>query len=498
VYLLYNVLLSAAFVLAAPYYLWKGRGSGKYLKSFRERLGRAPLAAGSRARPSGAGSRPIWVHAVSVGEVLAARTLLAPLAERLPGHGVVLSTTTVTGHAVAQRDARAADALFFAPFDLRGPVRRVLDATDPRLLVLVETELWPNLIHEAKQRGVAVALVNGRISPRSFPRYRRVRGLLRRVLDEVDLFLMQGESHAQRIRELGAPASRVRVTGNLKFDALPPPAPGEGLRRALAPLAERPLWVAGSTVAGEEPLVLAAFQELRARFPRAALLVAPRHPERFAEVAALVEGAGFRCARRSQPDGSPAAERDVLLLDTLGELAQVYPLATVVFVGGSLVPAGGHNLLEAAVAGRAVVVGPHMENFREIAEEFRAGQALVQVASAEALGRELTGLLGDAARREELGARARALVERNRGAVERTVDALAALVACARWRRSRWPTAGPPPCASSCTGAAGFRACAWPARSSASETSAWADRARRRSSRAWPSCCAITACRWRC
>jgi 3-deoxy-D-manno-octulosonic-acid transferase len=250
-----------------------------------------------------------------------------------------------------------------------------------------------------------------------------------RVLAGIDLFLMQGDAHAERARALGASRERVRVTGNLKFDALPPPAPGEGLRRALAPLAERPLWVAGSTVAGEEPLVLAAFQELRARFPRAALLVAPRHPERFAEVAALVEGAGFRCARRSQPDGSPAAERDVLLLDTLGELAQVYPLATVVFVGGSLVPAGGHNLLEAAVAGRAVVVGPHMENFREIAEEFRAGQALVQVASAEALGRELTGLLGDAARREELGARARALVERNRGAVERTVDALAALVA---------------------------------------------------------------------
>jgi 3-deoxy-D-manno-octulosonic-acid transferase len=274
-----------------------------------------------------------------------------------------------------------------------------------------------------------VALVNGRISPRSFARYRRVRRLMGRVLAGIDLFLMQGEAHAERARALGASTLRVRVTGNLKFDALPPPAPAEGLRRALAPLAERPLWVAGSTVAGEEPLVLAAFQELRARFPRAALLVAPRHPERFAEVAALIEGAGFRCARRSQADGSPAVERDVLLLDTLGELAQVYPLATVVFVGGSLVPAGGHNLLEAAVAGRAVVVGPHMENFREIAEEFRAGQALVQVTSAEALGRELAGLLGDAARREELGARARALVERNRGAVERTVDALAALVA---------------------------------------------------------------------
>jgi 3-deoxy-D-manno-octulosonic-acid transferase len=428
VYLLYNVLLSAAFVLAAPYYLWKGRGSGKYLKSFRERLGRAPLAAGSRARPSGAGSRPIWVHAVSVGEVLAARTLLAPLAERLPGHGVVLSTTTVTGHAVAQRDARAADALFFAPFDLRGPVRRVLDATDPRLLVLVETELWPNLIHEAKQRGVAVALVNGRISPRSFPRYRRVRGLLRRVLDEVDLFLMQGESHAQRIRELGAPASRVRVTGNLKFDALGDGRASEPLRRLIGePDDARPLWIAGSTVAGEEAAVLAAFREVRARVPGARLLIAPRRPERFDELPDLVRAAGFGCTRRSAlADGSWDGE-DVLLLDTLGELAQAYPLASVVFVGGSLAPAGGHNVLEAAVAAKAVVVGPHMENFQEIADTFTAEGALVRVTAPGRLGPEIAALLGDAGRRDAVGARAKQLVERNRGALRRTLDALEAL-----------------------------------------------------------------------
>jgi 3-deoxy-D-manno-octulosonic-acid transferase len=186
--------------------------------------------------------------------------------------------------------------------------------------------------------------------------------------------------------------------------------------------------VAGSTVSGEESLVLEAFVELRARCPEAALLVAPRHPERFLEVAMLVEAAGYRCRRRSQPDTPPDA-RDVLLLDTLGELAQVYPRATVAFVGGSLVPAGGHNVLEAAMAGRAVVVGPHMENFREIAETFRAEQALVQVASAEELGAAVALLMADHARRRELGERARAIVERNRGAVQRTVDALAPLVA---------------------------------------------------------------------
>jgi 3-deoxy-D-manno-octulosonic-acid transferase len=307
-------------------------------------------------------------------------------------------------------------------------VRRTLDALDPALLVLFETELWPNLIHETRRRGARVALANGRISPRSYTRYRRVRPFMRRLLGEVDLFLMQSEPHAERARGLGAPAERVRVSGNLKFDAAPASAPAQDLARALAPFSGRPLWVAGSTVSGEESLVLEAFVELRARCPEAALLVAPRHPERFLEVAMLVEAAGYRCRRRSQPDTPPDA-RDVLLLDTLGELAQVYPRATVAFVGGSLVPAGGHNVLEAAMAGRAVVVGPHMENFREIAETFRAEQALVQVASAEELGAAVALLMADHARRRELGERARAIVERNRGAVQRTVDALAPLVA---------------------------------------------------------------------
>jgi len=251
---------------------------------------------------------------------------------------------------------------------------------------------------------------------------------MRRLLGEIDLFLMQSEPHAERARGLGAPSERVLVSGNLKFDAPPAAAPGDELVRALAPLLGRPLWVAGSTVSGEEALVLEAFGALRERFPNAALLLAPRHPERFLEVAMLIEAAGYRCRRRSEPDAAPD-ERDVLLLDTLGELAQVYPLATVAFVGGSLVPAGGHNVLEAAVAGRAVVVGPHMENFSEIAEAFRAEQALVQVASAEALAAAITALMGDETRRLELGARARAIVERNRGAVQRTIDALAPLVA---------------------------------------------------------------------
>jgi len=419
-YIVYNVLLAIGFVLALPYYLWKGRSTGKYLASFRERMGRyeAPLNAGGRTS--------IWIHAVSVGEVLAARALVGPLKERFPGRPIFVSTTTATGNAVARQSVRAADGLLFAPFDWPGPVRRALAAVDPALLVLVETELWPNLIHEARRRGTRVALVNGRISPRSYPRYRRIRRFLRPMLAEVDVFLMQGEAHARRVTDMGAPPDRVKVTGNLKFDSLGEARTPEPLARLIG--GGGPLWVAGSTAPGEEELVLRALREVRKREPRVRLLLAPRHPERFGEAAALAEAAGFRVARRSSL-ARPWADEDVLILDTIGELAQVYPLASVVFVGGSLVAAGGHNILEAAVAGKATIVGPHMENFQEVADEFLAEGALVQVGSAEELAGEVAGLLADAGRRDAIGERARGLIHRNRGALRGTVDALAGLVA---------------------------------------------------------------------
>ncbi len=422
-YLLYSAFLAIAFVLAVPFYLWKGRGTGKYLSNFRERLGRLPAGMAGGAQGS------IWIHAVSVGEVLAARTLVAPLKRRFPELKVFLSTTTLTGQAIARASVRDVDGLFYAPFDFRSAVRSVLAALEPKLLLLVETELWPNLIHESRRRGVRIAIVNGRLSPRSFARYRWIRSFLKPVLAEIDLFLMQADAHADRIRALGAPPERVRALGNLKFDALAAPQPRAGLVLLAAGIAGRPLWVAGSTAEGEEPLVLAAFRRLRERIPDAALLLAPRHPERFALVAALVEAAGLRAVRRSALVDGGWNGRDVLVLDTIGELAQLYPLATVVFVGGSLVAAGGHNVLEPALAGKPVVVGPHMENFQDIADQFLAEGALLQVDSAEALARETLALFEDEARRVELGARAQALTERNRGALERTVNALAELVA---------------------------------------------------------------------
>ena len=420
---LYNVVLALGFVIGLPWFLWKGRSSGKYLRTFRERMGRLPVYLNLD------GDRSIWIHAVSVGEVLAARPLVPALRERFPGHRIFLSTTTVTGNEVAKKSIRGLDGLFFAPFDFPHAVRRALEVVNPALLLLVETELWPNLIHEASRRGARVALVNGRISPRSFPRYKRLGRFLSRVLSEIDLFLMQGETHAERIRAMAAPPERVRVTGNLKFDAVEAGRPPERLARLIQSGPSRPLWVAGSTVAGEEPLVLAAFHRVRERVPNARLLVAPRHPERFAEAQRLVESAGFRCERRSGLGPGGWSNGAVLLLDTLGELAHVYALASVVFVGGSLVASGGHNILEPAVAGKPVLVGPHMENFQEIADTFRAEGAIVQVASADELGREVADLLLDEPRRRELGERARGLVGRNRGAVGRTTDALVPLLA---------------------------------------------------------------------
>jgi len=425
VHFLYSVLLAVAFAFSAPFYLWKGRGTGKYLRTLGDRFARS-----DDGLPA-AGGKSIWIHAVSVGEVLAARALVQPLKARIPGYRVFVSTTTLTGNAIARETVRGADGIFFAPFDFAGPIDRLLDRVDPALVVLVETEIWPNLIHRARGRGARVAIVNGRISPRSFPRYRRARPVLRHVLAEIDLFLMQGEAHRERMLAMGAPPDRVHVTGNLKYDALLEPETPPALRRALGQdgAAPRPLWVAGSTVEGEEEAVLQAFAAVRERIGDARLVIAPRRPERFAAVVEMVTRTGLACARRTRLPEAGWTTGDVLVLDTLGELAQVYPLATVVFVGGSLVKAGGHNVLEPAVAGKAIVVGPHMENFQEIAAAFLAEDALVQVRDAAALTEAVLRLLADPSARDAMGERAREIVARNRGSLEHTVDALARLLA---------------------------------------------------------------------
>jgi 3-deoxy-D-manno-octulosonic-acid transferase len=424
-YLLYSIGYVAAFIVALPYFLLRDHKTGRYRRSFAERWGRMPQQLRKDSRPS------VWIHAVSVGETLAARPLVTALRPLVSGRRIVVSNTTVTGRTVAEQSLSAVDARFYVPFDLPGPVGRAMAAARPELLVLMETELWPNLIHGARRRGVRTAIVNGRISDRSHHRYLRAKSLFAPVLQEVDLFLMQTAEHADRIRALGALAERVQVTGNLKFDAAEatPPSPALAAIVGGPARAGRLTWIAGSTVTGEEVQVLAALARLRERLPEVDLVLVPRHPERFPEVPGMVAAAGFHCVRRSETRPGEWRPGDVLLLDTMGELAQAYALADVAFVGGSLVPMGGHNILEPAVAGVPVVVGPFMENFREIATQFHAARALVEVRTGVGLAAAIGDLLADPARRTAQAAAASAIVEQNRGAVERTAQALIGLLA---------------------------------------------------------------------
>lgn len=423
-YLLYSIFSSLALAALSPYFLYQALHHRKYVGSVRQRLGHLPVSFNLDAEDS------IWVHAVSVGEVLAARPIVAGLRAHHPELRIFLSTTTLSGQNLARRSVPDADAVFYLPFDWTFAIRRTLAAVKPKLFVMVETEIWPNLLRECRRRGIKTALVNGRLSPRSFPRYRLIRPFIARVLADVDRFCVQSEEMSRRLERLGADPSRITVTGSLKFDSLDPPAtPGRGRERVLRFFrlpGNRPVLVAGSTSKGEEEAVIRAFHRVRttAAGSNSLLILAPRHPERFGEVERLCRREGLSTVRRSDLpiDAEPRAE--VVVLDTIGELASLYRTATAVFVGGSLVPAGGHNILEPAAHGKPIVFGPHMENFAEIAEEFLANGAAVQVWSSGELEEAILELMGDPVYRARLGAAARALVESNRGAKDRTLDVL--------------------------------------------------------------------------
>lgn len=426
VHLLYTLVILMVAVVSSPWFVYQALRYRKYVGTLSERMGRLPVSFNLDGDPS------IWIHAVSVGETLAARTLIDGLRERYPGLRIFVSTTTVTGRHVARTRLQGVDAVFFFPFDLPFAIRRTLDLVRPRLFIMVETELWPNLLRACAKRGIKTVLVNGRISARSFPRYRMVRGFFQEVLADVDRFCMQGAESARRIIQIGAPAGRVLVTGNLKFDALDMPSPADrgadrGAGRVLRYFRvtpDRPVFIAASTLKGEEIPVLAAFAALRRQQPEALLIMAPRKPERFDEAVNIARGEGRRVVRRSQLVVDSEPQADVVVLDTIGELAHLFQIATVVFVGGSLVPQGGHNILEPAVYGKPVIFGPHMDNFAEIAAEFVAQQAAVQVNDADELAAVVVRLFGDSVERARLGAAGRALIDANRGARQRTLDAI--------------------------------------------------------------------------
>jgi 3-deoxy-D-manno-octulosonic-acid transferase len=422
VYLLYSIATLVVFVAASPYFLYQALRHGKYVGSLGQRLGYLPVSFNLD------GDESIWVHAVSVGEVLSARPLLSELRAQYPKLRLFLSTTTLTGQQLARRSVSDVDAVFYFPFDWTCTARRTLNVVRPRLFVMIETEIWPNLLRECRRRRIKTVMVNGRISYRSFPRYRLVRPFMKRVLADIDRFCVQGEETSRRLVELGADPARITVTGSLKFDSLESsPTPGRGRERVLRFFrmpASRPVIIAGSTLKGEEEPVIHAFNRIRAAGTNAMLIIAARHPERFGDVERLCRQEGLAAVRRTELPIDSEPRADAVVLDTIGELAQLYQLATVVFVGGSLVPAGGHNILEPALYGKPIVFGPHMENFGEIADAFLANGAAIQVRSSGEFEDTLVNLVGDPVRRARVGAAARALVESNRGARDRTLTAI--------------------------------------------------------------------------
>jgi 3-deoxy-D-manno-octulosonic-acid transferase len=441
VYLIYSLLMGFAALVLTPYWLVQGLRHGKYFSNLGQRLGFSFPTLGKlpEQRPGA-----IWIHAVSVGEALSGVTLARRLKQAYPDRPLVVSTTTLTGQALARERIPFADAIFYFPLDWAFCVRRAVRAVRPSIVVVLETEIWPNFLRESRRAAVPVVFVSGRISDRSFARYQRFLGIfgfflrpfLRSSLANASAFLMQSEKDAERVRALGAPAERVQVSGNLKYDLeLPAPTP---ISQWLATEAKRagrsPIIVAGSVVATEEPLALIAFGTLQGEHRKALLVLAPRKPECFEAAARSIDESHRKFIRRSQlpvpgpsQNGAPSGEFaiaddvTVILLDSIGELASLYRVADGAFVGGSLVESGGHNILEPAAFGKVPVFGPSMENFAEIAERFVSAGAAVQVESPEDAGVAWIEFLRDPERSARMGETARNLVESSRGATDRAI-----------------------------------------------------------------------------
>ena len=420
-YLFYSALLAAGLLLTLPYWLLQGLRYGKYRAGLGERLGIIPARLKNDGRPV------IWVHAVSLGEVLAIAELVSELRKRLSDYRIVISTTTDSGQRVARQWFGAKDVFYF-PLDFAFAIRPYLKVLAPALMVIAETEFWPNLLRLSHARGARIAVVNARISNRSLRGYRRVHRWLAKVLSNIDVFLAQTSEDAQRLKAIGAAEERVTVAGNLKYDAPRPPLPAiiHSLRAAIEQEDGGPVIVCGSTVDEEELILLQAFENVLASHPKALMILAPRRPERFAEVAGILERLGIPFGRRSLWAGGRIAG-GVLLVDTIGELAALYALADIAFVGGSLVPRGGHNIIEPAQHGVAIVVGNHTENFREIVALFRSHDALRVVSPAE-LPLMFMELTSNDAERIRLGRRAAEVLSLQKGATMRTVEVLMELL----------------------------------------------------------------------
>ncbi len=422
--LVYSSLLLLVLVLGAPFWLVRMITSGRYRAGLSGRLGRIP----KELRAAVAGRNVIWIHAVSVGELLAATQLIRELTTVLPDWAIAVSTTTETGQRLA-RERLPDSPVFYLPLDFAFVVRRYLRVLRPRLLVLMESELWPRLIAECAYSGVPVAVVNARISDRSFPRYLRLRHLWRPLLAKISLYLAQSGETAERLKKIGAPSERVRVMGNLKYDIrVARETPLTAMLRDRLP-AGSPVLVCGSTLEGEEHVLLEAWPAVLAAAPGSVMVLAPRHPDRFQAVSELVQASGLELARASAFRERPVAvaSGSIFLLDTIGDLAGIYSLAAVAFVGGSLFGTGGHNPLEPAQFAVPVVMGPSFQNFREIVETMRSADA-IRIAPAGLVAAELVRLLQDRAAAQALGQRANRVFQAQSGATKQMVEALMELL----------------------------------------------------------------------
>jgi 3-deoxy-D-manno-octulosonic-acid transferase len=425
---MYNVLLTLYFIITLPYYAVQMIRREKYRAGLRQRLGiyRSSLLMKLRQR------KRMWIHAVSVGEVLAVMPLLKLLRESLPDWYFILSTVTLTGQKIAKEKAGQRVIVTYFPLDFRFAVRRALQFFAPSLIILVETELWPNFISTAAVKRIPIAMVNGRISDRSYARYRHCRFFLKNLLARIDLFCMQSELDTERIRRLGALPEKVKTTGNMKFDSAIEPCTEIAGREVAANLGidpQRPIIVAGSTHKGEDEILLDALRVIREKSGDTVLIIVPRHPERAGEIKALASARGEEAILRSQlhNDQTPHT-KGVLIVDRIGELVDIYRTATVVFVGKSLVEGGGQNVIEPATMGKPVIFGPHMENFREAAELLIQNRGAIQVRDAAEFKEKLLFLLQNREEREQMGRRAAATMARSRGATIRNLRLISELL----------------------------------------------------------------------
>ena len=418
-FILYTLLLIGVGIASLPYLLWRCLRGATYLQDLPERFGGVSLLHGE---PEGC----LWFHAASVGEVQGLQPIIAALHDRFPSRPVVLSTFTPAGKALARKVVPQAARVFLLPFDLPWIVGKTARRLRPSALIVQETELWPNLFRELGRLRVPIVLVNGRLSPCSFRRYARVRPFMRRVLANVSLILTQSDSSTQRFQRLGVSAHKVQTVGNTNIDRALSQAEESMPPHPMAPLLMgRQVLVAGSTHEGEEAILLSVYQRLRAQHPGLCLILAPRHLERAETVARHVQASNLSAVRRSRYPGESGAPPDVVILDTLGELVAFYKLCTAAFVGGSLVPVGGHNILEPVMFAKPLLFGPHMHHFPELADLLRNADGAIQVREETDLYAQTSHLLANPAEAAAMGQRALQALGSNRGALQRTCEALA-------------------------------------------------------------------------